>query len=85
MTSHEIRMNEIEQEIEAAHKRIKENADKTLKNISDNYQNKLLEKVAEELRLAKDASWYGNDREAEEHRIRAEVYKSAVNAIKGDR
>lgn len=80
---HERQMDVIQQEIEAAHKRIKEKADNTLRNISENYQNKLLEKIAEELKLAKGALEHGDNREVEQHRIRAEVYKSVLDAIKG--
>lgn len=76
-------MNIIQQQIEAAHKRIKEKADNTLKSISDNYQNQLLEKIVEELQLAREASQRGDDSAAEQHRIRAEVYKSALDAVKG--
>ena len=80
---HERQMDVIQQEIEAAHKRIKEKADNTLRSISENYQNKLLEKIAEELKLAKEALEHGDNREVEQHRIRAEVYKSALDAIRG--
>jgi hypothetical protein len=79
---HERKMDIIQEKIEAAHQRIKEKADNTLKNISDNYQNQLLEKVAEELKLAKEALAQGNDRKAEQHKIRAEVYKSTLDAIR---
>ena len=79
---HERQMDIIQQEIEAAHQQIKEKASSTLKIISDNYQNKLLEKVAEELKLAKEALARGDDRIVEQHKIRAEVYKSALDAIR---
>jgi hypothetical protein len=77
-------MDIIQQEIDAAHKRIKEKADNALKSISENYQNQLLEKVIEEIKFAKEALQRGDDREAELHRIRAEVYKSALDAIRVD-
>lgn len=76
-------MDIIQQEIEAAHKRIREKADNTLKSITDSYQNQLLVKIAEERNLAEEALQNGDAREAEQHRIRAEVYKSALDAIKG--
>jgi hypothetical protein len=76
-------MDAIQQDIETAHKRINEKARDTLKSISDNYQSKLLEKIAEETSLAKEALEHGDDRNSEQHRIRAEVYKSALDAIKG--
>lgn len=79
---HERKMDIIQQKIEDAHKRIQQQADNTLRNISDNYQNKLLEKIAEELTLAKEALQRGDDRKSEQHRIRAEVYKSALDAIR---
>jgi len=79
---HEKKMDIIQQEIEAAHKRITEKANDTLRSISDNYQNKLLEKIAEEMRLAKEAVERDDAREAEQHRIRAEVYKSALDAMR---
>lgn len=75
-------MDIIQQKIDEAHKRLQQQADDTLRNISDNYQNKLLEKIAEELKLAKEALQQGDDREVEQHRIRAEVYKSALDAVK---
>ena len=79
---HKRKMDVIQQMIEDAHKRILQQADDTLKNISDNYQNKLLAKIAEELKLAKEALEHEDDRNAEQHRIRAEVYKSALDAIR---
>ena len=79
---HERKMDIIQQKIDEAHRRLQQQADDTLKNISDNYQNKLLEKISEELTLAKDALQRGDDRNAEQHRIRAEVYKSALDAIR---
>lgn len=79
---HRKKMDIIQQMIDNAHQRILEQADNTLKNISDNYQNKLLEKIAEELKLAKEALEHEDDRNAEQHRIRAEVYKSALDAIR---
>jgi hypothetical protein len=79
---HERKMDIIQQKIDEAHKRLQQQADNTLKNISDNYQNKLLEKIAEELKLAKEALAQGDDRKAEQHKIRAEVYKSALDAIR---
>lgn len=75
-------MDIIQQQIDEAHKRLQQHAKNTLKNISDNYQNKLLEKVAEELKLAREALQLGDERKAEQHRIRADVYKSALDAIR---
>jgi len=57
-------------------------AEDTLNNTFDNYQNRLLAKIAEELKLAKEALEHGDDRKANEHGIRAEVYKSALDAFR---
>jgi ElaB/YqjD/DUF883 family membrane-anchored ribosome-binding protein len=80
--SHDRKMAEIQQKIEEAHEMLRKKADETLKNISDNYQNKLLEKIAEELELARESLEKGDDRKSEQHRIRAEVYKSALDAMR---
>ena len=79
---HDRKMDIIQQKIDEAHKRLQQQADNTLKNISDNYQNKLLEKIAEELKLEKEELEHGDDITADQHRIRAEVYKSALDAIR---
>jgi len=78
-------MKDIQQQIDNAHKLLREKADSTLKGISENYQNQLLARIADEIRLLKDALQVGDDRTAEQHRIRADVYKSALDAVKGDR
>jgi hypothetical protein len=75
-------MDVIQKEIEVAHQKIKEKTVNTLRNISEDYQNKLLEKIAEE-KLAKEALRYGDDRAVEQHRVRTGAYKSALDAIKG--
>lgn len=81
---HDKKMAEIQENIEYAHKKLQEHADQTIKNISNAYQDKLLEKIGEELELAKQRLAVGDDRGAEQHRIRAEVYKSALGAIRRD-
>ena len=84
MTSeaHEKSMAVIERQIEDAHKKLRQKADDTLKSISDNYRNALLEKIGEEMKLEKLAIELGNTTQANIHRIRADVYKSALEAIK---
>jgi hypothetical protein len=80
--AHEKNMAAIEQQIEDAHKKLRQKADDTLKNISDNYRNALLEKIGEEAKLEKQAAELGNSKQAEIHKIRADIYKSALDAIK---
>lgn len=75
-------MAEIQEKIDYAYARLQQHADDTLKTISENYQNRLLAKIAEELELAKASTERGNDWEAGQHTIRGEVYKSALDAMR---
>ena len=75
-------MADIQEKIDYAYARLQQHADDTLRTISEDYQNRLLAKIAEELELAKASTEHGNDREAGQHAIRAEVYKSALDAMR---
>jgi hypothetical protein len=75
-------MAAIDRQIEDAHKRLRQKADDTLRSISDNYRNALLEKIGEEKKLEKQAADLGNSKQAAIHRVRADVYKSALDAIR---
>jgi wobble nucleotide-excising tRNase len=81
-TVHDRKMADIQQRIDKAHQELRKRADDTLKNISDNYQTALLAKIGEELKLARQAIDDGDSRKAEMHRVRADVYKSALDALK---
>ena len=74
-------MRDIQRQIDDADTQLQQKANDTLKSNSENYRNRLLEKMAEELRLAKEALEHGDDRTAQQHKIRADVYKSALDAI----
>jgi hypothetical protein len=75
-------MAAIDRQIEDAHKKLRQKADDALRSISDNYRNALLEKIAEEKKLEKQAADLGNSKQAAIHQVRADVYKSAHDAIK---
>jgi hypothetical protein len=79
-------MAAINRQIDEAHKMLRQKADDTLNSISENYQSALMEKIGEELELSKQARSVGNSRQADVHELRADIYRSALDAVKrGDR
>lgn len=79
-------MAAIDRQIDEAHKKLRQKADDTLKSISENYQSALMEKIGEELELSRQAQKGINSRQADVHELRADIYRSALDAVKrGDR
>jgi hypothetical protein len=76
-------IQDIQKQIDEADNLLKQKATNTLKSNFANYQNELVAYIASELKLAKEALQVGDDRRANVHRVRAEVFKSALDAVKG--
>jgi hypothetical protein len=75
-------MQDIQKRIDDADRELKEKAKNALKKISDNYQKTLTEKILEELELARQDFLQGNINGADQHKLRAEIYKSALDSAK---
>jgi hypothetical protein len=76
-------MQDIQKRIDDADRELKERARTALKKIADNYQRTLAEKIAEENALAEQDLIKGNIDGAKQHRLRAEIYQSALDSVKG--
>jgi chromosome segregation ATPase len=73
-------LRNVEEQINNADKEMKENAEKTLKIIADNYRRLVSERLAAELGLIDDSLATGNDVAARHHRVLADVYRSMLDS-----
>jgi len=74
-------MKDIEKRIDELDKDTKQKAENTLKVISDNYRDRVSQRIAFELSQAEACRKVGDDIGAKHHEILAEVFKS-LNEIK---
>jgi hypothetical protein len=82
---HDRKMAEIQRQIDYAGEMMRKKADETLRHITDNYQKNLMERIAEELEMHEQYMQTGDTIKAKHHRIRAEVYRSTLNAVRDRR
>ena len=73
-------MADIQAEIDQKDKASKEKAANIIKTMTDNYNLKVAERIAEELQSAEKADAVGNRALADMHWLRAEIFKSILSA-----
>ncbi len=75
-------LSNIQSEIDKADKSSKEKAEKILKTMTEDYNNRVAERVAYELQMAQSEEKMGNQSAAERHRMMAEIFRSVLQATK---
>ena len=69
-------MIDIQKRIEEADKNNKQKAEAILKSIEDSYKQRVMERIALEIRLEKEERLRGNLAAAERHKLMADIYAS---------
>jgi len=72
-------MKNIEKQIDELDKNAKDRAEATLKAITDNYRNRVSQRISDELAQAEACRRTGDDRGTKHHEMLVEIYKSLFN------
>jgi hypothetical protein len=74
-------MNDIRKNIDDADKTAKEKAENILKNVSDNYRDKVIAAIANAKDMEAKARKAGNIAEADRYKLAAEIYQSLLDSL----
>ena len=78
-------MRNIQKQIDDADRSSREKAEGIIKAMTDNYNKALMQCIMYELQMAKSEAKTGNTQAAEQHKLRAEIYKSVLGITYNDR
>jgi hypothetical protein len=74
-------MNDIRKNIDDADKIAKEKAENILKNVSDDYRDRVIAAIANAKDLEAKARKAGNIAEADRYKLAAEIYQSLLDSL----